>query len=91
MVQEKIIAICHRTFNGKMSVKIWDLQLVLLSHPSTDAINPMLFQKEFEEPDPHPLRVWTMNTDEFQIVLSSEVRDGSNEPRTKTIFTLNFV
>ena len=82
MVKEKFIVTCHR-IDGKICVKILDLQLALSSYPSiTDSVNP-LFQEEFEEPDPHPLRVWTMNIDEFQIVLSSEVRDGSNERRFK--------
>ena len=89
MVKDKFIVTCHR-IDGKICVKIWDLQLALLLHPSADAMNP-LFQKEFGEPDPHPLRVWTMNIDKFQIVLSSEVRDGSNEPRSKSIVTFNFV
>ena len=89
MTKNKFIVTCHRK-EGKICVKIWDLQLALLSHPSVDSINP-LFQKEFDEPDPHPLRAWTMNADKFQIFLSSEVRDGSNEPRSKSIVTLNFV
>ena len=88
MVKNKFIVTCHR-IEGKICVKIWDLHLALLSHPSA-VVNP-LFQKELEEPDPHPLRVWTMNIDKFQVVLSSEVRDGSNEPRSKSIVTLNFV
>ena len=89
MVQDKFIVTCHR-IDGKICVKIWGLQLALLSHSSADAINP-LFQKEFDESNPHPLRVWTMNADKFQIFLSSEVRDGSNEPRSKSIVTFNFV
>ena len=89
MAKGKFIVTCHR-IEGKICVKVWDLQLVLLSYPSADPINP-LFKKEFDEPDPHPLRVWNMHIDKFQVVLSSEVRDDSGEPRAKSIVTLNFV
>ena len=88
IVKGKFIVTCQR-IEEKIFVKVWDLQLAL-SHPSANAMNP-LFQKEFDETDPHPLRIWTMHTDEFQIVLSSEVRDGNNEPYSKSIITLNFV
>ena len=93
----KYVVTCHR-INDKICIRVWDLQLALLSHSTTDygeqeddgIANP-LFQKEFEEPDPHPLRAWTINADEFQIILSSEVMDASNEPRAKFIIALKFV
>ena len=50
-----------------------------------------LFEKEFEEPDPHPQRTWSMDADEFQIFLSSEIKEESSEPKAKFIFSLNFV
>ena len=49
-----------------------------------------LFEKEFEEPDPYPQRTWSMDADEFQIFLSSEIKEESSEPKAKFIFSLNF-
>ena len=51
---------------------------------------PLLIQMQFEEPDPHPLRIWSMNADELQIFLSSEIKEESNEQRVKFIAILNF-
>ena len=52
---------------------------------------PLFLQMQFEEPDPHPLRIWSMHVDEFQIFLSSEIQDEGTEPRAKSIVSLNFV
>ena len=97
MVTDKFVVTCHR-IQGKICVKVWDLQMALISQSaagelqgSGDGSVYLLFQKDFDEPNPHPLRTWTLNADELQIILSSEVKDESNEPRTKSIIALNFV
>ena len=99
IVKDKYIVTCHR-IEGKIIVKVWNLQLALLSQSVTDgeqqetdgiAMAPLLIQMQFEEPDPHPLRIWSMNADELQIFLSSEIKEESNEQRVKFIAILNFV
>ena len=98
MVEDKYIVTCHR-IEGKITVKVWNLQLALLSQSvtdgeqqETDGNKPMvpIFQKEFDEPDPHPGRTWSMNADELQIFLSSEIQEESSEPRAKFIATFSF-
>ena len=96
MVTDKFVVTCHR-IQGKICVKVWDLQMALISQSAGELQGSgngsvyLVFQKDFDEPDPRPMRTWTLNADPFQIILSSEVKDFSNEPRTKSIVALNFV
>ena len=99
IVEDKFVATCHR-IEGMIIVNVWDLQSALVSQATSGdgeqretAGNPMvpLFRKEVNEPDPHPLRTWSMSGDEFQIILFSEIKDASDEPSVKFIFSLKFI
>ena len=70
MVKDNFVVTCHR-IQGKISVTVWDLQKALVPQSdgelqgSGDGGVHLLFQKDFDEPDPHPLRTWTMDADDL--------------------------
>lgn len=93
LVKDKFMVTCHR-IQDKICVRVW----ALVFHSAADdqaeggsAMPTPLFQKVFEEPNPHPLRTWSIDVDKFQIILSSEIKEESIDPKQKFILTLSFV